>query len=357
VVACSRAEEISDGESVVVDGDRGIVVRSPDDAHLAEVERRAEWLTRARRESHGPGRTSDSHGVPLLANVGNAAEAEAAAKDSEGIGLFRTEFLFLDRSEEPSINEQVEAYVSVFNALGERKVVLRTLDAGADKPLKWLDLGGEMNPALGVRGLRTARVRPDVLEHQLIAVARAAKATAAKVWVMAPMVSTAAEAAEFVGLAHDQGLTRAGVMVEVPALALCAGDVARVVDFFSIGTNDLSQYVSASDRTIGALSDLLDHWQPAVVRLIREVAKGARVGGIPVGVCGESASDPLFALVLVGLGISTLSMAPAGLPLVRASLRAHSFEDCKRMAKLALTASDAVEARASVAESVHIPIG
>ena len=357
VVACARADEIGDGESVVVDGDRGVVVRSPDDALLAEIERRAEWFATVVRDSHGPGRTSDGHTVPLLANIGNTTEAESAAADCEGVGLFRTEFLFLDRVEEPSVAEQTDVYTAVFKALGGRKVVLRTLDAGADKPLVWLDLGKEMNPALGIRGLRTARVRPDVLERQLVAVQQAAEASATEVWVMAPMVSTVAEAAEFVASAHDAGLPRAGVMVEVPALALDAREVATVVDFFSIGSNDLTQYVSAADRTVGALSDLLDHWQPPVVRLIREVAEGGNAAGVPVGVCGESASDPLFALVLVGLGISTLSMSAAALPLVRASLAAHSLEECQAMATRATDAIDAANARTSVLTQSHVPVG
>jgi phosphotransferase system enzyme I (PtsI) len=152
-------------------------------------------------------------------------------------------------------------------------------------------------------------------------------------------------------------LSRAGVMVEVPSLALRARDVGKVVDFFSIGTNDLTQYVTASDRTIGALSDLLDHWQPAVVALIREVVEGAAASSIPVGVCGESASDPLFALILAGLGVTSLSMSATGLPLVRASLAAHSLQDCRQMAEIALKSDDPEVSRRSVAESSQIPIG
>lgn len=356
VVSCSRAAEVDEGETVVVDGDRGVVVRSPDGALLEDVERRAAWVAEAMRSGGGPGRTSDGHPVNLLVNVGNVKDAEAAAGDGEGVGLFRTEFLFLDRAEEPSVEEQKEAYRAVFDAFGDRKVVLRTLDAGADKPLQWLDLGSEMNPALGVRGLRTARVQPAVLERQLDAVSGAADGASAELWVMAPMVSTLAEARDFVVMAHDRGLTHAGVMVEVPALAMVADEVAAVVDFLSIGTNDLCQYLFASDRTVGALSDLLDHWQPAAVRLIREVADAARSASIPVSVCGESASDPLFALVLVGLGVTSLSMASASLPLVRASLQAHTIDECRRLAELALTSGDRHGARTSVAETAHVPI-
>ena len=355
VVSCPGVSEVSDGEPIVVDGDRGVVVRSPDRALLADVRRRAEWLAEAMRSSEGPGRTSDGHSVNLLANVGNAKEAKGAASDSEGVGLFRTEFLFLDRDREPSVDEQAQAYRAVFDAFGDRKVVIRTLDAGADKPLRWLDLGTEMNPALGVRGLRTARVHPDVLERQLEAVALAAEGSGADVWVMAPMVSTAAEAEDFVTRARAHGLQRAGVMVEVPALALCADEVAEVVDFFSIGTNDLTQYAMSSDRTAGALSELLDHWQPAVIRLIGMVTEGAARASIPVGVCGESASDPSFALVLVGLGTTSLSMSVAGLPLVRASLAAHTLDECRELAELALGADDAKGARGAVAGAAHLP--
>jgi phosphotransferase system enzyme I (PtsI) len=353
VVSCRGAADVAEGETVVVDGDRGVMVVGPDAALLVEVEERKEARARLDRESRGPGRTSDGHPVALLVNVGQEKEFEGASRDAEGVGLLRTEFLFLDRVEEPSVKEQEDSYRRVFEAFPGRKVVVRTLDAGSDKPVRWLDLSGGENPALGVRGLRVARRYPDVLARQLDAIARAATGSDAEVWVMAPMVSTADEAAAFVGQAHERGLARAGIMVEVPSAAICADEIAGVVDFFSIGTNDLCQYVSASDRAIGELSDLLDHWQPALLRLVRSVVDGARAAAIPVGVCGESASDPLFALVLAGLGVSSLSMSPTSLAPVRASLAAHTLDECRNFAELALSGGDAGLARGAVAKAAH----
>jgi phosphotransferase system enzyme I (PtsI) len=238
----------------------------------------------------------------------------------------------------------------VFAALGGRKIVLRTLDAGADKPLPFLGLADEENPALGVRGLRIAREHPAVLTDQLEAVSRAAKATGADVWVMAPMVATAAEADSFAASVRRLGLA-AGVMIEVPAAALRARGLLEVVDFVSLGTNDLSQYTMAADRMNGDLADLLDPWQPAVLSLVAEVARAGHDAGKPVGVCGESAGDPLLALVFTGMGVTTLSMSGPVLPAVRASLAAHTLAECERLARLALDAPDAVSARRAVAEA------
>jgi phosphotransferase system enzyme I (PtsI) len=333
------------------------VTVGPDAGLLAEVEERKERRTELQRSSRGPGQTSDGHPVALMLNVGQAKDLDGAIVDTEGVGLLRTEFLFLDRVEEPSVQEQEDSYGRVFEAFPGRKVVVRTLDAGADKPVKWLDLDAGENPALGVRGLRTSRRYPEVLARQLDAIARAASGSDADVWVMAPMVSNAAEAAAFVAQAHGRGLARAGIMVEVPSAAICADEIAGVVDFFSIGTNDLCQYVAATDRMIGELSDLLDHWQPALLRLVRMVVEGARAAAIPVGVCGESASDPLFALVLAGLGVSSLSMSPTSLAPVRASLAAHSIDECRNLAELALAGGDATLARGSVAKAAHVPTG
>lgn len=355
VVSCLGASDAPEDEVVVVDGDRGIVVVAPHRALLADVQRRRDKLADLQRSATGPGRTADGHSVPLLANVGKITEAKRASDECEGVGLLRTEFLFLDRSEEPSIEEQAAIYRRVFGSFEGRRVVVRTLDAGADKPLSWLDLDAGANPALGIRGLRSARRYPDVLDNQLEAMSRAARDSDADVWVMAPMVSTPAEAADFVARTHKRGLHRAGVMVEVPSLAICADEIAGIVDFISIGTNDLCQYISAADRLIGELSDLLDHWQPALIRLVRDVVDGARAGATPVGVCGESASDPLFALVLAGLGVSSLSMSPACVGLVRASLRAHTIVDCRRLAKLALDCPDPHRAREAVAKAARLP--
>lgn len=345
VVSCPGILDVPDGMPLSVDGTTGVVrVVTPTDA--AEIQVSGAVARQREAALTGPGRTSDGHLVPLLLNVGGAADL---VDDGEGVGLFRTEFLFLSRTTAPPVAEQESAYRELFEAAGDRKVVLRTLDAGADKPLPFLGLAEEENPALGVRGLRTARVRPQVLAEQLDAVSRAAAATGADVWVMAPMVATAAEAAEFASLVYKAGLRTAGVMVEVPAAALQARQILGSVDFVSIGTNDLSQYTMATDRMNGDLADLLDPWQPAVLRLVATVAAAGTDLGKPVGICGEAAGDPLLALVFTGMGITTLSMSAPLLPAVRASLAAHSLADCRRLAELALSADDAQSAREAVA--------
>jgi phosphotransferase system enzyme I (PtsI) len=211
----------------------------------------------------------------------------------------------------------------------------------------------EPNPALGVRGLRTARRHPELLEDQLAAIAAAAARTGANVWVMAPMVSVAAEARAFAGLAHAAGLPVAGVMVEVPAAALRARQVLAGCDFASLGTNDLAQYAFASDRMAGELADLLDPWQPGLLDLVGLTAGAGHDLGKQVGVCGEAAGDPLLAPVLVGLGVTSLSMAPVGLPAVRAALAAHTLAECRDLAEVALAADGAAEARAAVRALAH----
>lgn len=348
VVACPRALELTEGSLVSVDGTTGEV--APVDAdEVVRVQRVADRARRGAASHAGPGRTADGHLVPLLLNVGGVADL-AGQDHAEGVGLFRTELLFLDRADMPTRAEQEHAYADLFARMSGRKVVLRTLDAGADKPLPFLGLDREENPALGVRGLRVARTHPDVLATQLDAVADAAAATAATVWVMAPMVATAEEAARFVDAVRAAGLPVAGVMVEIPAAALRARQLLDVVDFLSIGTNDLAQYTVAADRASGALADLLDPWQPAVLHLVAGCAEAGREAGKPVGVCGESAADPLLALVLVGLGITSLSMSAPSVPAVRAALARHTLADCQRLAELARDAPTAITARRAVTD-------
>ncbi|MGZ6825920.1 MAG: putative PEP-binding protein, partial [Mycobacteriales bacterium] len=208
------------------------------------------------------------------------------------------------------------------------------------------------NPALGVRGLRTARRLPELLERQLRALALAARRTGAQVWVMAPMVSTPQEAADFAALCRAAGLPVAGSMVEVPAAALRASQVLAGCDFLSLGTNDLAQYAFAADRMAGELAELLDPWQPALLELVRLTAAAGKEHGKPVGVCGEAASDPLLAPVLVGLGVTSLSMAPGAVAEVRASLAGVTLATCERLAELALAACDGRQARAAVAAAL-----
>jgi phosphoenolpyruvate-protein phosphotransferase (PTS system enzyme I) len=350
VVQVAAAPTLADGTLVAVDGDTGLVVVDPDAAYRAELTERAERRAKAFASSSGPGRTRDGVAVALMVNIGTVQDAlAAAASDVEGVGLFRTELLFLGADTAPTLDWQTQTYRQVFEPFGDRCVVVRTLDAGADKPLAFADLGREGNPALGRRGLRLSALRPDLLDTQLAALGRAARATGADVRVMAPMVATADEAAWFARRVRENGLPSVGVMIEVPAAALRARHVLAEVDFGSIGTNDLAQYTLAADRDLGELAGLLDPWQPAVLDLIAVACKGARSAGRPIGVCGEAAGDPLLALVLTGLGATSLSMAPLKVAGVRHALALHDLATCARMAAVARSAVVPEQGREAVA--------
>ncbi|MDD9205764.1 PEP-utilizing enzyme, partial [Georgenia sp. 10Sc9-8] len=336
---------LADDDLVLVDGGEGTVYQDPDEEEVRQAERAAAQV----RTFDGAGRTADGHEVQLLANVGDADGARAAAEaGAQGVGLFRTEFCFLDRAEEPTVAEQVAAYRPVLAAFPGRKVVVRTLDAGADKPLPFLTDVREANPALGVRGLRTARRDPAVLDHQLAAIAEAARSEEAEVWVMAPMVATVSETEDFVEACHRHGLGTAGVMVEVPAAALMSGPILARAAFASVGTNDLAQYAMAADRMLGSLAELTDPWQPSVLRLVEATGRGGAQQDRPVGVCGEAAADPALAVVLAGLGVSSLSMTPRALGDVAAVLRSVTLAEAQALAGLALSAESAQDARAQV---------
>jgi phosphotransferase system enzyme I (PtsI) len=356
VVAAVGVDELRDGTEVYVDGAAGSVTANPDDSLRAAAEA---WAATASllAEFSGTGSTADGHLVPLLANVGGAKDAQAAAKlGAQGVGLFRTEFCFLERDTEPAVEEQAAAYKGVFDAFPGKKVVLRTLDAGADKPLPFLTDSTEPNPALGVRGYRTDFTTPGVLDRQLEAIAKAEKESEADVWVMAPMISTAEEAARFATMCAEAGIKTPGVMVEVPSAALTADTILREVAFASLGTNDLTQYAMAADRQLGPLAGLNTPWQPAVLRLVGLTVEGSRAEGHnkPVGVCGEAAADPALAVVLTGLGVTTLSMTARSLAAVAAVLKTVTLAEAQELAKLALSAPSAVEARAGVREKLPV---
>jgi phosphoenolpyruvate-protein phosphotransferase len=348
---------------VLVDGDRGEVIVAPTDAECAERMDRSSAI--ADRRMHGvalrdrPAATADGTRVRLLANIGSPRDiARALAVQPEGVGLLRTEFLFMERSREPTEDEQVDAYREILEAFGSnRPVVIRLADIGGDKQLPYLDLPPEANPFLGVRAIRLAYRSPELLVRQLRAISRAAAQAGVTPHVMAPMVATLADVALFDSLCEDaqrglaaDGLPRAnrvirGIMVEVPSAAFLAPDLARRAEFFSIGTNDLTQYVLAADRTNAALAGLQDALHPAVLRAIAAVVAGAGVAGIPVAVCGELAGDPAGALVLVGLGITELSADPNSLDPLRAILASVARDDLERLAAAALEAADAASVR------------
>jgi len=348
VVGAPGVAALATGQRVAVDGTAGTITTDPDAETVDALHRRGEPA--APRLETGPGRTADGRPVELLVAVGGKSDLDEAREvGAEGVGVFRTEFMFLDRDEPPTVEEQTAAYLEVFDAFPGRPVTARTLDIGADKPVPFVRLGDQANPALGVRGLRVARRHPALLIDQLTAIARAARESKADVRVMAPMVATTAEAAWFAARAHEAGLTSVGVMVEIPAAALRAGDLLRVVDFVSVGSNDLAQYAFATDRADGELADLLDPWQPAFLDLVATVLRAGAMAGRAVTVCGEAASDPLLAIVLVGLGAAGLSMAPRLLPVVRASLARATSAQCAEAAAAALGADGPEEARHRVA--------
>lgn len=356
VVKAAGVTDLEAGTKVAIDGGSGEVIANPTEAESAELKARAERRAAALAGSSGAGKTADGYPVSLLANIGTAEDAKKAAQtDVEGTGLMRTEFLFLDRESAPSVEEQTKTYAAVLRAFGDRRVVVRTLDAGADKPLAFADLGEEENPALGRRGLRLSQALEDLIDAQLDALAAAYKesGSTADLRVMAPMVATAKEATWFAEKARARGIPKVGVMVEIPAAALRAKELLSIVDFASIGTNDLSQYTMAADRMQGALAELLSPWQPAVLQLIGETCKGGDANGKPISVCGEAGGDPLLALVLVGLGVSSLSMAPKKVPAVRAALRLHDRATCQQMAAYAVDAPSAEDARAAVEAIAH----
>ncbi|MFB6609993.1 phosphoenolpyruvate--protein phosphotransferase [Agromyces sp. NPDC056379] len=348
IVGATDAASLADGDTIVVDAERGIVLTDPSAEEIASAKTRI--AERAARSSAPiePGALADGTAVPLLANLGSAdGAAEALRLGAEGVGLFRTEFLFLDADTAPSITDQQAQYTRLLTAFAGKKVVVRVLDAGADKPLSFLNDAHEENPALGLRGIRALRHSEAILREQLTALAAADAATDAELWVMAPMIATVEETRYFTGLARELGIRVAGVMVETPSAALVADRVLAACDFASIGTNDLTQYTMAADRLLGTVANLQNPWHPAVLRLIADVgAAGADVGK-PVGICGEAAADPLLAVVLVGLGATSLSMSPSALADVRASLARYSLSDANALARAALAAEGAAEARAA----------
>ena len=337
VVSAAEAADLKDGEQVIVNAAKGEVVTEPTDEEIKQAEAAKEHAAKAKELRGQAGGTKDGHLVPLLANLGKPADAKTALEyGAEGVGLFRSEFLFIGNSEPPSVEEQTKAYTELLSQFPGKKVVIRMLDAGADKPLPFLTPEDEPNPALGLRGLRTLREHKEVLEGQLKALAAADAQTDADLWVMAPMVADEYEADYFVKLGKSFGLKKVGAMAEVPSIALMADKVAEVADFVSIGTNDLTQYTMAADRTLGSVAGYQTAWHPAVLRAIKLICDAGNAKGMPVGVCGEAAADPDLAVVLTGLGVNSLSMTPVALDDVRAQLAEVTFEEAQAKAKAAL---------------------
>jgi len=347
----AAALDIPDGADLILDGTAALLIVAPDPTEHAEYERRrAEQQAVSLRQNELrdlPGQTADGHAVALWANIGRPEEAALArARGAEGIGLFRTEFLFLDRAAPPDEQEQFDAYCATLAAMDGRTVVVRTIDIGGDKPLPYLDLPHEANPFLGVRGLRLCMRYPDLFATQLRALLRAA--LHGDLWIMLPMVATPADLAwgreqlraaaaslATAGIAHRADV-RLGIMIETPAAAVTADLLARDAAFFSVGSNDLAQYTLAVDRGAADLAARYPHDAPAVLRLIGQAAAAAAQAGIPIGVCGELAGVPDVAPLLVGLGVHELSMAAASIPLVKERLRAYTLAQAQAAAHEAL---------------------
>ncbi len=337
VVSAAGADDLKNGETVIVNAAESTITTEPSDEQVAAAEAAKAKAAKAKELRGKPGATKDGYHIPLLANVGKPSDGKTALEyGAEGVGLFRSEFLFIGNAEPPSVEEQTKAYAELLAQFPGKKVVIRMLDAGADKPLPFLTPEDEPNPALGLRGLRTLRTHMNVLEGQLKALAAADAQTDADLWVMAPMVADAHEAAYFVKLGKSFGLKKVGVMAEVPSIALMADQVAKVADFVSIGTNDLTQYTLAADRTLGSVANYQTAWHPAVLRTIKLIADAGNANGMPVGVCGEAAADPDLAVVLTGIGVNSLSMTPVALDDVRAELAGVTLEEAQEKAAKAL---------------------
>ncbi|MDQ7733966.1 phosphoenolpyruvate--protein phosphotransferase [Halomonas sp. SpR1] len=354
------ASDASD-ESVILDAETGYLALKPSSTQLAEVAERIEdrryEAEQARAKAHEPVVTLDGRKVEVCANIGGAEEARLAASNgADGVGLLRSEFLFLARDSAPDEATQRAEYQAVLDALGGRTVVIRTLDIGADKQLPYLRLPNVPNPALGVRGIRLWQSQPELLETQLRALL--AITPLSTLHIMLPMVSEAAELSEvrrrLESLATELGLNerpRLGAMIEVPSAALCAASLAAEADFLSIGTNDLTQYTLAMDREDPFLAARADVLHPAVLRLIEATVSGA-AGRCPVGVCGSAASDDLAAPLLVALGVDELSVESARIPAVKAALRRLDAADLAAELPDLLALPDAAAVRRRLAELV-----
>jgi phosphocarrier protein FPr len=345
--------EIHEGTPLVLDGQAGVLVPDPPPELVTEYEERQagaqEAATAARAAAEKAAVTRDGKRIEVFANIGSPRDVTAAVEmGAEGVGLFRTEFLFLERDSLPDEDEQFEAYRAAAEALGGRPLILRTLDVGADKPLPTLPQPHEANPFLGVRGIRLGLERPDLLMAQLRAAVRVAADFPLK--VMFPMVATLAEWSAARDLLADAGgtpeLMEAGVMIEVPAAALSAEALATgAVDFFSIGTNDLTQYTMAAERGNERVAALGDALHPAVLRLIAQVTAAAEAQGKPVGICGELAGDPAAVPVLIGLGVTELSMSAPSIPAVKHAVRSTDMEAARALAHEALRRESAEDVR------------
>jgi phosphoenolpyruvate-protein phosphotransferase len=367
VGAGDEVSDIVDGARLILDGTEGSLLVEPDEATVADYveERRVAhaMLEEAQAHAHEPAITRDGRQVEVAANIGNVASARAAMDaGAEGVGLLRTEFLYLERAALPDEEEQYRAYRAILDVFGLLPVILRTLDIGGDKDLPYMDLPDEMNPFLGLRAIRLCLVRPELFRPQLRAALRAGAGHNLR--IMFPMVATVGEVRQARALLEEcraellaegkpvaEGV-EVGIMVETPSAVVMADQLSEVVDFFSIGTNDLGQYTMAADRTNASVADLANGFQPAVLRLVRDVITAAHARGKWVGMCGELAGEPLAIAILLGLGLDEFSMNPPAIPLAKQIIRALTVGEARALAKEALELDSPEAIQALVRERV-----
>lgn len=360
VGADEKILDIATGTSLILDGKSGIVCVDPSSEDIEQTQE-DQKQEHARQEqmmamASDPAVTCDGHCVEVVANIGGIADAEKAVQlGAEGVGLLRTEFLFLGRTDPPTEEEQQKAYSEILETMKGLPVIVRTLDIGGDKPIPYIKTPPEENPFLGLRGIRLCLANPNLLREQITALLKSAPH--GNLHIMFPMISDIGELRQAVQLVSDIRATmpiesvKIGIMVEVPSAALLADILAQEVDFFSIGTNDLTQYTLATDRMHGTLSKNLDGLHPAVLRLIAQTVNGAHQHNKWVGVCGELGSDPVAVPILVGLGVDELSVSVPAIPEVKAIIRNLGFDKVKDLAQRALQCKTAAEVRALVKES------
>ncbi len=353
-------QELKSGMECIVDGFTGKMFLEPDEASKTKFKKTAELyqesFNKALESTKQTAITKDGKRIEVVANIGGVEDAKTAVEfGAEGVGLLRTEFIFLDRETAPTEEEQVKIYTEIFSHFGSDPVVTRTLDIGGDKPANYLKIPEEMNPFLGLRGTRLALARPDVFHTQLRALMRAGIGINLK--VMFPMVGTVQEVREVMahikqvksdlskeGIPFEEKIEW-GIMIEIPSAAVMADALAREVDFFSIGTNDLSQYTLAADRGNTSVVGVADSLDPSVLRLINMVVEAAHANKRWVGLCGELAGDALATPLLLGLGIDEFSMNPRAIPLVKQAIRKFSLETSREIARHVLSLATTADVR------------
>jgi phosphotransferase system enzyme I (PtsI) len=361
--------KVKKGERIIVDGSEGFVFINPSDDKVSYYTEKQKHFNQVMKESlskaHEPAITQDGQHVEVVANIGNVENAKAAMEaGAEGVGLLRTEFLYLEGTALPTEEEQYKSYRAIVDVFGDYPVILRTLDIGGDKELSYLSLPKEANPFLGVRAIRLCFNRPDIFKPQLRAALRAAEGKNLK--IMFPMVATVDEIRQARAILTEcQNELKAekvshaakvdiGIMIEIPAAAIMSDVLAKEVDFFSIGTNDLSQYTLAADRTNAGVANIASSFQPPVLRLVKMVIDAAHKEGKWVGMCGELAGEPVAIPILLGLGLDEFSMNPPAIPIAKQIIRSVSKEQAKEIAELVLTLENSDQVQSYVRDLLPI---